>query len=139
MWLTTRVKDTANFTSARKIGEGTWKINGCPHDGGTLAALGGGKFGAVWQRSGEVFLTRAEGPEVALGKGRQPTVAVSDKGPVVIWNDGTHLISTGESMNAQPTKKVSDGRFPSLAALPGGKGVVIAYEFGTKGIAIERL
>lgn len=139
MWLMTRPKGAANFTSARKLGEGTWKINGCPHDGGTLVALGGGKFGAVWQRAGEVFLTRAEEPEVSLGKGRQPTATVSDRGPVIVWNDGTHLVSTGASVNAQTTKKVSEGRFPSLAALPSGKGAVIAYELGAKGIAVERL
>jgi len=139
MWLRTRPIGTANFTPAHKLGEGTWKINGCPHDGGTLVALGGGKFGAVWQRAGEVFLTRAEGPEVSLGKGRQPTATLSDQGLVVVWNDGTHLVSTGPSVNAQSSKKVREGRFPSLAALPSGKGAVIAYELGAKGIAVERL
>lgn len=139
MWLMTRAKAASRFTAARKLGEGTWKINGCPHDGGTIVALGGGKFGAVWQRAGEVFLVRADGPEVSLGKGRQPAAAASDKGPVVIWNDGTQLVSVVGTTNTQTSKKITEGRFPSLAALPDGKGAVIAYEQGAKGIAVERL
>ena len=31
-----------------EIGEGTWKIAGCPMDGGQLLALGGGRFGTVY-------------------------------------------------------------------------------------------
>lgn len=139
MWLMTRAKAASRFTAARKLGEGTWKINGCQHDGGTIVALGGGKFGAVWQRAGEVFLVRADGPEVSLGKGRQPAAAASDKGPVVIWNDGTQLVSVVGTTNTQTSKKITEGRFPSLAALPDGKGAVIAYEQGAKGIAVERL
>jgi hypothetical protein len=139
MWLTTRAKGASQFTSARKLGEGTWKINGCPHDGGTIVALGDGKFGAVWQREGQVYLIRADGPEVALGKGRQPAAAATDKGPLVIWNDGTQLVASGEALSKAPKAKFSEGRFPSLAALPGGKGAVLAYETGAKGIVIERL
>jgi hypothetical protein len=139
MWLTTRAKGASQFTSARKLGEGTWKINGCPHDGGTIVALGGGKFGAVWQREGQVYLIRADGAEVALGKGRQPAAAATDKGPLVIWNDGTQLVASGEALRTPPKTKFSEGRFPSLAALPGGKGAVLAYEVGAKGIAVERL
>ncbi len=139
MWLMTRAKDAAQFTAARKLGEGTWKINGCPHDGGTIVSLGGGKFGAVWQRAGEVFLIRADGPEVLLGKGRQPAAAAGEKGPFVIWNEGTHLVSAPGVTNAPSGKRIADGRFPSLAALPDGKGAVVAYEHGAKGITIERL
>lgn len=96
MWLTTRAKGAAQFSAPRKLGEGTWKINGCPHDGGTIVALGGGKFGAVWQRAGEVFMTR-DGAEVSLGKGKQPAAIASGRGTLIVWHDGADLVSLRDS------------------------------------------
>lgn len=144
MWLTTRPKGATHFTAARKLGEGTWKINACPHDGGTLVALGGGKFGAVWQRAGEIFLTRAEGREVLLGKGRQPVMVSAPQGPIVLWHDGADLqIVPGAAAGANPAQRVvSGGRFPVAVTLPDGKGAVVAYERGSRdatSIAVERL
>jgi hypothetical protein len=141
MWLTTRVKGAISFTAARKLGEGTWKINGCPHDGGTLVALGGGKFGAVWQRSGEVFLSGTDGKETKLGSGRQPVAVENDGQTIVVWNDGSGLVAVRDLARPQPTKVAPEARFPSVTALPGGKAL-LAYERGGKGtnsVVIERL
>jgi hypothetical protein len=141
MWLTTRAKGAATFTAARKLGEGTWKINGCPHDGGTLVALGDGRFGAVAQRSGEIFAVSADNKETMLGKGRQ-AVAVGGEGQItVVWNDGSDLVVVRDVRQPTPTKVAADARFPIIVAVP-GKGPVLAYERGAKGatsIAVERL
>ena len=144
MWLTTRAKGATQFTAARKLGEGTWKIVGCPMDGGRILALGGGHFGAVWQRNGEVFISRGEGTEVNLGKGKQPVaVHTGNAPPTVIWQQGADLVSLASLHGSEPVKHVSDGRFPSVVALPGGKGVLLAYERGpAKGattVTVERL
>lgn len=141
MWLTTRAKGAANFTTARKLGEGTWKINGCPHDGGTLVALGGGKFGAVAQRAGEVFLIGADNKETMLGKGRQAVAAETNGQTVVVWNDGSGLVAVRDLRRLEPVKLAADARFPLVVSVP-GKGAVLAYEKGAKGataIAVERL
>ena len=140
MWLLTRPKGATQFTGARKLGEGTWKINGCPHDGGSIVALGDGRFGAVWQRAGEVFIIR-DGAEVSLGKGRQAVAITDSKGPLILWNDGTALVSVRGS-TAKPSQQATDGRFPVVVALPGGKGAVAAYERSAQGstsVAVRRL
>lgn len=142
MWLTTRPAGGANFTAARKLGEGTWKINGCPHDGGTLVALGGGKFSAVWQRAGEVFVTSADAKETKLGSGKQPFAIRGDGSTLVVWNDGTGLVAVRDLNRPEPTKIAPEARFPFAISLPGGKGAVVAYERSAKGstsIAVERL
>ena len=142
MWLTTRPAGSANFTAARKLGEGTWKINGCPHDGGTLVALGGGNFGAVWQRAGEIFVTGADGKETKLGAGKQPFAIRGDGSTLVVWNDGSGLVAVRDLARPQPTKIAPEARFPFAVSLPGGKGAVVAYERSAKGftsIAVERL
>ena len=112
-------------------------------DGGQILALGGGRFGAVFQRNGEVFLARGEGPEMKLGAGKQP-VAVQDgnAAPVVIWQQGTDLVRMEVRDGAAPVKVAAEARFPSVVALPGGAGLLLAYERGpargATAVVIER-
>lgn len=144
MWMATRARGTTQFTAARKLGDGTWKLNACPMDGGRIVALGGGRFGAVWQRNGEVFLSGGQGPEITLGKGKQPVAVrtTRDGPPVVVWQQGNDLVSRKAVTGSQPVTLASEARFPSLVALPGGKGVLLAFEHGAKGatsVVVERL
>jgi hypothetical protein len=143
MWLATRAKGAKQFTAARKLGEGTWKLNGCPMDGGGIVALGGGRFGAVWQRNNEVFLTREGGAEVKLGEGKQPVAIQTGAAETrVWWQQGAGLVSLPSLQGSNLVKQASDGRFPSVVALPGGRGVLLAYEKGAKGatsVTVERL
>jgi hypothetical protein len=142
MWMMTRAKGATAFSTARKLGEGTWKINGCPHDGGTLVALGGGNFAAVWQRSGEIFVTGPDDKETKLGAGRQPVAIRGAGSTTVVWNDGTALVAVRDLNRPEPTKLAPEARFPIAVSLPGGKGAVVAYERGAKGattVAVERL
>jgi len=143
MWLTTRPKGAAQFTPARKVGEGTWTLNACPMDGGRIVALGQGQFGSVWQRNGEVFFTRAEGAEILLCKGKQPVAVRAGEGPpIVIWQQGVDLVSLRSLQGAEAVTRATDARFPSAVALPDGKGALLAYERGVKGatsVTVERL
>jgi hypothetical protein len=113
-------------------------------DGGQLLALGGGRFGAVFQRNGEVFLVRGEGPETRLGAGKQP-VAVQDgnAAPVVIWQQGTDLVRMEVRDGAAPVKVAAEARFPSVVASPGAEGLLLAYERGpargATSVVVERL
>lgn len=143
MWMAIRAKDAAGFGPARKIGEGTWRIAACPMDGGGIVALGGGDFGAVFQRNGEVFISRG-GDETNLGRGKQPVAVHSGNArPKIVWQQGTDLVALKGLSGAAPAKLADEARFPSVVALPGGRGVLLAYERGpAKGatsIAIERL
>jgi hypothetical protein len=142
MWLTTRPKGAKHFTAPRKLGEGTWKINGCPHDGGEIVALGGGKFGAVWQREGEVFAFRSDGAETRLGQGKQPVAVAGNGQMLVVWQQGTDLMAVRDLRGSAPAKHASDARFPAVVPLPGGKGTLLAYESGPArggSVIVERL
>ncbi len=144
MWLARRPKGAKQFTPAKKLGEGTWKLNGCPMDGGEIVALGGGNFGAVFQRAGDIFFAPPDGAEILLGKGRQPIATKDGADTVALWQEGTDLIVARKLGDGQPVKFASDARFPALVALPGSGGLVLAYEQGPAkekqpGIVIERL
>ncbi len=143
MWLATRASGAKDFAAARKLGEGTWKLNACPMDGGRIVALGAGKFAAVWQRAGEVFFSPPQGAEVGLGKGKQPVAVARGGQPLVVWQQGTELVSAAVTGDTAPVTHAADARFAVLVALADQRGAVLAYEQGPpKGatkIVIERL
>ncbi len=143
LWMTTRARGAKHFTTAKKLGEGTWKLNGCPMDGGKIVALGGGIFGSVWQRAGDVFFAPTEGPEVLLGKGKQPVAVAHGAETIVLWQQGTDLVSVRKPGD-EPMKQAADARFASVIALPDSKAIVLAYEQDPAkekqpGVVIERL
>lgn len=129
MWMAVRAPGAAAFSPARKLGEGTWKIAGCPMDGGRLIALGDGKFGAVWQRNGEIFFSPPEGSELSLGPGKQPAIASVNGERVVVFQRGDDLmIARGDG--SAPSKRAGTARFPVIVATPDGRSAVLAYEQG---------
>lgn len=143
LWMATRTRGAKQFSTARKLGDGTWKLNACPMDGGQIIALGGGKFCSVWQRAGEVFYTPPDGTEVPLGKGRQPVAVSRGTEPMIFWQQDANLVAVRKP-GEQPSQHAAGARFASAVILPDGKGIVLAYEQGPvkekqPGIVIERL
>lgn len=143
MWISVRARGAAEFGPATKLGEGSWKLNACPMDGGRIVALGGGAFGAVWTRNGEVYFSRREGAETKLGQGKQPVAVLARDGrPLVVWQQGAGLVSSEGNPGSTPTARAADARFPSVLTVPGDRGVLLAYERGEKAatsIVVERL
>ncbi|HUR56888.1 MAG TPA: sialidase family protein [Opitutaceae bacterium] len=142
MWMTTRPKGATQFTPARKLGTGTWKLAACPMDGGRILALGGGKFGAVFQRAGEVFFVAAAGEEKLIGAGKQPIAVRRGGESLILWQQGADLVSVSD-VGQPAAKRASDARFPVVVTLPNKGGTVLAYEQGPAkerqpGIVVER-
>lgn len=134
MWLATRPKGAARFTEGRKLGEGTWKLDACPMDGGRIVAFGGGRFGAVWQRAGEVFFSGpAGGAEILVGKGTQP-VAITRKGETsVFWQQGADLMVLRDPGRGTAARHAANASFATVAVSPTGSAALLAYERpGTK-------
>ncbi|OJW55710.1 MAG: hypothetical protein BGO55_03190 [Sphingobacteriales bacterium 50-39] len=59
-----------SFKPAQKLGTGTWKLNGCPMDGGGVAIDPSGEIHTVWQREGFVYYCKPGQTEIPLDKGR---------------------------------------------------------------------
>jgi hypothetical protein len=108
----------------RKLGEGIWPLNACPMDGGGLGFDGSGRLYSSWRRDSTVYLTSDGGKEVALGGGKNPTIAVTKAGPYVAWQEGMSLkVKTPGSSKAAV---LGSGAFPVLAA--DGDSVFAAWE-----------
>lgn len=78
--------DGKSFGKAKKLGMGSWPIDHCPMDGGSIAALPPGGIAAAWRRDNTVFLTSStSGNEQVLGLGEQPWLAATEAGPYAVW------------------------------------------------------
>jgi hypothetical protein len=111
--------------AAVKQGEGTWKLDACPMDGGGMA-LRGGKLLSVWRREHDVYLAEAGKPEVKIAAGMDPALATTAKGAFVVWTAGKAI----EALTPSGRVRLSDdGGFPSLIALPDGSALA-AWESG---------
>ncbi len=115
--------DGMAFSTPRKLGNGTWKLNACPMDGGGLA-VSGGKVVTAWRRDGNVFLAEPGQAERQIGTGKDVALALSGKRTYVVWTNGAKL----EWWKDGKVETVSsEGAFASLCGLPGG-GALAAWE-----------
>jgi hypothetical protein len=127
LYLTMSRDGGRSFASATKLGNGTWKLEGCPMDGGALAVDGGGMIGTVWRREKEVFFARPGQPEQLLGTGADPAIAVGRGGAwsVAFRNEGGVSLRGGKGSEARSL--ASGGQAPAILALDDG-GWLAAWE-----------
>ena len=76
LYVLTSDNSGTTFEPAQKLGTGTWKLNGCPMDGGGVAIDAQGEVHTVWQREGTIYYCQPGNEEVALAKGRSCSLAV---------------------------------------------------------------
>jgi hypothetical protein len=122
-----RLRNGVPVSAPVKQGEGTWKLDACPMDGGGIAILHRGIVTA-WRRERDVYLAEPGRPERDLGAGQDPALAVNAKGAYVIWSSAGTIeawIPGGRELR----KLSEDGAFPALVTLPDG-GVLAAWEEG---------
>lgn len=121
------------FGQPEKLGQGTWKINACPMDGGGLAHEGS-KTVTAWRRAEDVYLAEPGHLEVKIGSGKDVAVAASRDRVWVAWVNGTKLQLWS---NGSVEDVAANGAFPNLVALSAG-GVLAAWE-ENGGISLRKL
>lgn len=86
------------FSAAEKIGTGTWKLNACPMDGGSLAASDE-TVSYAWRRGGKLFFTTHPGSEQLLAEsGTHPVVMRSNHDFAYVWQDQGNLFWTTSAL-----------------------------------------
>jgi hypothetical protein len=133
MFVSTSADKGSAFTSAEKLGRGTWPLKACPMDGGYLAVHTSGKIATIWRRDKEIFAAAPGEAERLLGPGEQPWAAATAKGTYLTWitrrPGDLMLLSPGAS---HAVRVDGNARDPAIAASPGG-GVVLVWECGDRG------
>jgi len=132
MYLAT-ARDGVTFSTPQKLGEGTWKLNACPMDGGGLA-VSSSEILTAWRREANVFLDQPGRPEKQIGSGKDIALALAGEKTFVAWVDGTKVESW---IDGELEQLSESGAFPSLLGLPDGSALAAWEENGA--IQIRRL
>jgi hypothetical protein len=122
---TLRLRDGKPSLTPEKQGAGTWKLDGCPMDGGGLAVYQG-RAGTAWRRDKDIYMVEPGGPERKLGTGQDVALAANDQGWYAIWSSpsGIQAVLPG---GTQVTQVAPEGAFPAAVSTVGG-GIVAAWE-----------
>ena len=78
------------FKEPVKLGNGTWKLSGCPMDGGGLIINDKQQIKTVWQRQGSIYYATPGEAENEIGKGRGCSI-IDSKNPIITWQEGNKL------------------------------------------------
>ena len=118
------------FTAAQKLGEGTWKLNACPMDGGHLAADREGKWSAAWRREAGVFVNAVGAPEKKTSAdGKQPVIGFAGASRILLWEEGGALML----QRGDDSPKRFAGPASGACIVSGRESAVVAYESGPNG------
>ena len=128
LWITTRRAGQKAFAAASRQGEASWKLPGCPMDGGAIFSLADDSFASVWRRDKEVFLSTKAKPESRLGEGTQPIAFSGRDGVQVWWQQGVNLMRTSTAPGATATLFATNAKFAAAAVSPRDDSVVVAFE-----------
>ena len=126
-----RATQGQEFGAPQKLGDGTWKINACPMDGGGVAQVDARTFTA-WRREGDLFLDEPGNPETKIGEGQDIAVAGSGKRLYAAWIAKSHLMLWSDG---NTTTVADSAAMPSLSGLGNGRALLAWEDNG--GIAIQ--
>jgi hypothetical protein len=131
MYVASSADGGKTFGNATKLGVGTWPLDACPMDGGAIAAGAEGRGAAVWRRGNDVYLSSlGQMRERRLGVGEQPWIALTNRGPVVVWlkarSESAYLLMPD---SASPVEIATQAADPVIAVEPRERGtVIVAWE-----------
>ncbi len=123
------------FSPAEKLGHGSWILQACPMDGGSLAITAPGKVTSIWRRDQRIFRTTSTSKrEEQLGRGMQPWAAATAAGAWLTWisrrGGDLWLLAPGAP---RPTKLATAAVEPVVAAPVTGTGpIVVVWEAATE-------
>lgn len=107
------------FSTPEKLGSGTWKLNGCPMDGGGLVADREGVLNTIWQRKGEIYTSNSSLSEKKIGSGRSPSISSNNQKTYIIFSQGENILTTNSGNSSTPIK-IGTGFSPKVIALKKG-------------------
>jgi len=114
LYLTQSPNGGASFGQAQKLGNGSWKLNACPMDGGGLAINSNGKVQTIWKREGNIFTTVPGIPEIEIGKGRNCTIETVNNENIYAWSNNNEIACMKENGH---NKMVGKESLPVLKVL----------------------
>ncbi len=123
----------ASFSVPQKLGSGTWKINGCPMDGGDFTNYGNNELMTVWQRDGTIYTANSDLSEEVISEGRSPSISGNLKNYSIVYTNGDEVMAIHEPMTR--SEKIGSGTSAKVLSTEDG---VIYLWVSDKGIEYKR-
>lgn len=119
LYLIKSLNGGASFTEAQKLGVDTWKLNGCPMDGGGITIDGSNVIRTAWQRKGMVYYCQPGYPETYIGKGRNCSISGTGDNTILTFqsNDTVKVMK----LKNKDAVTIGNGSFLKSAILPDNK------------------
>ncbi|MEP7231591.1 MAG: sialidase family protein [Ginsengibacter sp.] len=103
-----------HFAQAKKLGNGSWKLNGCPMDGGGIALNNDEIPQTVWRRQGKIYSAEPGKSEKEIGEGRSCSIETINNKNMYAWTEKENIFvfkPDGEKIN------LGKGSLPILKAI----------------------
>ncbi len=114
LYLVSSSNNGKTFGQAQKLGVGSWKLNGCPMDGGGLTVNKNGTPETVWRRESKIYAATPGLPEKEIGEGRGCSMESVNGKNIYTWTNNGNVVV----MKPQGQKRVlGKGSQPLLKAL----------------------
>ena len=110
------------FNNAQKLGNGSWALNGCPMDGGSLV-IKNNTVETVWNRKGKIYACEPGKPEKEIGEGKVCTLETVNGKNVYAWTEKGEVVC----LLPQIKKVIGKGRSPVIKAI-GKEQVMCIWE-----------
>jgi len=117
----------STFNEAQKLGTGSWALNGCPMDGGSLALNIDGLPETVWNRKGGIFSCVPEKEEKKIGEGRNCAIESVNGNNVYAWVEKDSVMVL---MPDSEKKELGRGQLPVIKAIGDDQVICIWEEDG---------
>ncbi|MFL5787726.1 MAG: hypothetical protein ACJ748_06715 [Flavisolibacter sp.] len=113
------------FSKPEKLGIGTWKLNGCPMDGGGLVIDDYNQVLTTWQREGVVYYCKPHEKEITIDKGKISSIS-SQKSKVICSYQKEDEIRIKDIITGKD-QVVSKGSFSKSIILP-DQSILLVWE-----------
>ena len=109
----TKSNDNAvSFSAPKKLGSGTWKIDGCPMDGGGLTSFSNNGLMSTWQREGMIYTSNSDLDEQLIGNGRAPSISGNSDNYSIVYTNGDEIMAIHQPMTV--SEKIGYGNSPKV-------------------------
>ncbi|HJW15616.1 MAG TPA: sialidase family protein [Flavisolibacter sp.] len=116
LYIATSSNGGRSFLPAYKLGQGSWKLSGCPMDGGGLVVSQSGLVHTVWRRESMIYAAIPGEAEHFIGEGRNCTVEMINGTPIYAWTQNGEMIIT---LPGGFKKNIGKGSLPQLKSING--------------------
>lgn len=113
----------SDFGEAKKLGEESWALDGCPMDGGGLVITTSGAPKTVWRRKNKIYSCTPGQAEKEIGEGKNCTIESVNGENIFAWTENGNIIITTPKQKINPGK----GSIPVIKS-NGNQQVICVWE-----------